>query len=48
MRNNFRNHFLKQLIQFYYLGIGRDQSYGTITRPDGRTDYEGTETAFNN
>tara|TARA_B100000686_G_scaffold186868_1_gene193600 strand:- start:40226 stop:41719 length:1494 start_codon:yes stop_codon:yes gene_type:complete len=29
----------------YYLGIGRAQPYGTLTRPDGRTDYEGTETA---
>src|SRR6056300_1266622 len=29
----------------YYLGIGRAQEFGTLTRPDGRTDYEGTETA---
>ena len=29
----------------YYLGIGRAQAYGTLTRPDGRTDYEGTVTA---
>ena len=27
----------------YYLGIGRPQPYGTLTRPDGRTDYEGTD-----
>ena len=24
----------------YYLGIGRPQPYGTLTRPDGRTDFE--------
>src|SRR5210317_1992607 len=29
----------------YYLGIGRAQEFGTLTRPDGRTDYEGTESA---
>ena len=29
----------------YYLGIGRAQEFGTLTRPDGRTDYEGTETS---
>jgi len=29
----------------YYLGIGRAQEFGTLTRPDGRTDYEGTEAA---
>ena len=29
----------------YYLGIGRPQPYGTLTRPDGRTDFEGTDSA---
>ncbi len=29
--------------QVYYLGIGRPQPFGTATRADGRTDYEGTD-----
>ncbi len=29
----------------YYLGIGRSQPFGTLTRPDTRTDYEGTDSA---
>ncbi len=27
----------------YYLGIGRAQEFGTLTRPDARTEFEGTE-----
>ena len=41
----FSESFSETAATVYYLGIGRAQSYGTLTRPDGRTDYEGTETA---
>ena len=41
----FQESFSETAATVYYLGIGRAQPYGTITRPDGRTDYEGTETA---
>ena len=41
----FQESFSETAATVYYLGIGRAQSYGTLTRPDGRTDYEGTETA---
>lgn len=50
--NKFRIHnseqffesFLEASSNVYYLGIGRAQPFGTLTRPDGRTDYEGTDT----
>ena len=41
----FEESFSEATPTVYYLGIGRAQAYGTLTRPDGRTDYEGTETA---
>ena len=41
----FQESFSETAATVYYLGIGRAQAYGTLTRPDGRTDYEGTETA---
>ena len=41
----FQESFSETAATVYYLGIGRAQPYGTLTRPDGRTDYEGTETA---
>ena len=50
--NKFRIHNSEQFFESfseassntYYLGIGRAQPFGTLTRPDGRTDYEGTDT----
>ena len=50
--NKFRIHNAEQFSEsfseasanIYYLAIGRPQPYGTLTRPDGRTDYEGTDT----
>ena len=41
----FSESFSETAATVYYLGIGRAQSFGTLTRPDARTDYEGTETA---
>ena len=41
----FQESFSETAATVYYLGIGRAQAYGTLTRPDARTDYEGTETA---
>ena len=41
----FSESFSESAATVYYLGIGRAQAYGTLTRPDARTDYEGTETA---
>jgi len=41
----FQESFSESAATVYYLGIGRAQNFGTITRPDARTDYEGTETA---
>jgi len=40
----FEESFSEATPTVYYLGIGRAQPFGTLTRPDGRTDYEGTET----
>ena len=34
----FQESFSETAATVYYLGIGRAQSYGTLTRPDGRTD----------
>jgi len=41
----FQESFSESAATVYYLGIGRAQNFGTITRPDARTEYEGTETA---
>jgi len=41
----FQESFSESAATVYYLGIGRAQNFGTITRPDARTDYGGTETA---
>ena len=41
----FSESFSESAATVYYLGIGRAQSFGTLTRPDARTDYKGTETA---
>ena len=41
----FSESFSESAATVYYLGIGRAQSFGTLTRPDARTDFEGTETA---
>ena len=41
----FQESFSEASPTVYYLGIGRAQEFGTLTRPDGRTDYEGTESA---
>jgi hypothetical protein len=43
----FSESFSETASQVYYLGIGRPQPFGTATRPDGRTDYEGTDSAPN-
>ena len=50
--NKFRIHNAEQFSEsfsesannVYYLGIGRPQAFGTLTRADSRTDYEGTDT----
>ena len=39
----FSESFSEAANEVYYLGIGRPQPFGTATRPDGRTDYEGTD-----
>jgi len=39
----FSESFSETANEVYYLGIGRPQPFGTATRPDGRTDYEGTD-----
>src|SRR5210317_610717 len=41
----FQESFSEASPTVYYLGIGRAQEFDTLTRPDGRTDYEGTESA---
>ena len=43
----FSESFSETASQVYYLGIGRPQPFGTATRADGRTDYEGTDSAPN-
>jgi hypothetical protein len=43
----FSESFSETNNQVYYLGIGRPQPFGTATRPDGRTDYEGTDSLPN-
>ena len=43
----FSESFSETANQVYYLGIGRPQPFGTATRPDGRTDYEGTDSLPN-
>ena len=40
----FQESFTEASANTYYLAIGRPQPYGTATRPDGRTDNEGTDT----
>ena len=39
----FHESFSEPTNNIYYLGIGRPQAWGTLTRADGRTDYEGTD-----
>ena len=39
----FSESFSETANNVYYLGIGRPQAFGTLTRPDSRTDYEGTD-----
>tara|TARA_B100000902_G_C27315989_1_gene921342 strand:+ start:372 stop:1844 length:1473 start_codon:yes stop_codon:yes gene_type:complete len=41
--NQFLESFTEAAPNVYYLGIGRPQPFGTETRPDGRTDYLGTD-----
>jgi len=51
--NKFRIHNSEQFSEsfseaspnVYYLGIGKPQAHGTSTRPDGRTENEGTDVA---
>ncbi len=43
----FSESFSETANEVYYLGIGRPQPFGTATRPDNRTDYEGTDAAPN-
>ena len=43
----FSESFSETNNQVYYLGIGRPQPFATNTRGDGRTDYEGTDSAPN-
>ena len=42
--DQFSESFSETANNKYYLGIGRPQPFGTLTRPDTRTDYEGTDT----
>ena len=39
----FSESFSEASPNIYYLGIGRPQAFGTLTRADGRTDFEGTD-----
>ena len=39
----FSESFSETANNVYYLGIGRPQAFGTLTRADSRTDYEGTD-----
>jgi hypothetical protein len=39
----FHESFTEASPNIYYLGLARPQAYGTSTRGDGRTDYEGTD-----
>ena len=49
--NKFRIHNAEQFVEsfseatpsVYYLGIGRPQAFGTLTRPDGRTENQGSD-----
>ena len=51
--NKFRIHNAEQFVEsfseatpsVYYLGIGRPQAFGTLTRPDGRTENQGSDTS---
>ena len=40
----FSESFSETAKNIYYLGIGRPQPFGTLTRGDSRTDFEGTDT----
>ena len=42
--DQFSESFSETANNKYYLGIGRPQPFGTLTRPDSRTDFEGTDT----
>ena len=42
--DQFSESFSETANNKYYLGIGRPQPFGTSTRPDSRTDFEGTDT----
>lgn len=44
MSEQFQESFSEAAGNTYYIGIGRPQAYGTLTRPDGRTDNLGTDT----
>ncbi len=39
----FSESFSETAATVYYLGIGRPQAFATSTRPDARTDNEGTD-----
>ena len=41
----FHESFTEASPNVYYLGLARPQAFGTSTRGDGRTDYEGTDSA---
>ena len=41
----FQESFSEASPNTYYLGIGRPQAFGTLTRPDSRTTNEGTDSA---
>jgi hypothetical protein len=51
--NKFRIHNAEQFVEsfseatptVYYLGIGRPQAFGTLTRGDGRTENQGSDAA---
>ena len=41
----FHESFTEASPNVYYLGLARPQAFGTSTRGDGRTDYEGTDSS---
>jgi hypothetical protein len=44
MSEQFQESFSEAAGNTYYIGIGRPQAYGTLTRPDSRTDNQGSDT----
>ena len=41
----FQESFSESSANVYYLAIGRPHAFGTSTRPDSRTEFEGSDTS---